>query len=237
MRRLVAYFVIGLSVLLGGGSLVAFAVFLYAGSFGLKFPGLSHSGTLCLDAGLSMLFFVQHSGMVRRPFRQRLARFVPEEFDAAVYAIASGVALAVPLVFWQEGTPVLTAPGIFRLLFRILFWLSLFGFMWGGLSLKSFDPLGVRPVLAYLRGIKPSNMPFTARGAYLVVRHPLYLFSILMIWSSPDLTTDRRLFNIIWTVWIVVGARLEERDLITEFGDTYREYQRKVPMFIPRRIR
>ena len=69
-----------------------------------------------------------------------------------------------------------------------------------------------------------------------MVRHPLYLFSILMIWSCPDLTTDRLLFNFLWTVWIVIGAFLEERDLVTEFGDLYLEYRKRVPMFIPCRI-
>jgi len=54
-----------------------------------------------------------------------------------------------------------------------------------------------------------------------------------MIWSCPDMTTDRLLFNVLWTGWIVIGAFLEERDLVAEFGDTYLEYQRKVPMFIP----
>jgi hypothetical protein len=54
-----------------------------------------------------------------------------------------------------------------------------------------------------------------------------------MIWSCPDLTTDRLLFNGVWTVWIVFGAFMEERDLIAEFGDAYRAYQRRVPMFLP----
>lgn len=238
MRRLAAYSLIGLAGLMGGGSLVAFTAFLYAGSFSLAPLGLGRGGALWLDTSLSLLFFVQHSGMVRRSFRQWLARFIPEQFDRAFYAIASGVVLLMLIVFWQGGRPIFTVPhGIFRWLLRAVFFLSLAGFAWGGLALKSFDPLGIRPVLDYLRGRIPGRMPFTARGAYLLVRHPLYLFSILMIWSCPDLTKDRLLFNILWTVWIVIGAFLEERDLVNEFGDTYRKYQRTVPMFIPRRIR
>ncbi len=238
MRKYAAYLVIGLAGLLGGGSLVAFAVFLYAGSFGLTSLGSGHSGALWLDTGLSLLFFLQHSGMIRKPFRQWLARFIAVEFDAAIYAIASGVVLAVLLIFWQEGAPIFAVPrGIARWSFRTLFWLSILGFMWGGLSLKSFDPLGIRPILDRLRNKTAGSVPFTASGAYRMVRHPLYLFSMLMIWSCPNLTTDRLMFNILWTVWIVIGAFLEERDLLAEFGDTYREYQRAIPMFIPRRIR
>jgi hypothetical protein len=33
--------------------------------------------------------------------------------------------------------------------------------------------------------------------------------------------------------WADYGTFLEERDLIAEFGDTYRAYQRQVPMLIP----
>jgi protein-S-isoprenylcysteine O-methyltransferase Ste14 len=74
------------------------------------------------------------------------------------------------------------------------------------------------------------------QGAYRWVRHPLYLVVLLMIWSYPVLTVDRLLFNLLWTIWIVVGAVLEERDLVADFGDDYREYQRKVPMLVPTRI-
>lgn len=42
--------------------------------------------------------------------------------------------------------------------------------------------------------------------------------------------------TVLWTVWIVVGTVLEERDLVAEFGDRYLVYQRNVPILIPRRI-
>ncbi len=56
---------------------------------------------------------------------------------------------------------------------------------------------------------------------------------LVLIWSTPRFTTDQLLFNVLWTAWIVVGAGLEERDLVADFGQTYREYQRSVPMLIP----
>jgi protein-S-isoprenylcysteine O-methyltransferase Ste14 len=44
---------------------------------------------------------------------------------------------------------------------------------------------------------------------------------------------DRLLFNLLWTIWIVIGSYFEEKDLIAEFGDAYREYQKRVPMLVP----
>lgn len=237
MSRFTAYLTVFLAALLGGGPLLLFGHFLYAGPLGLIDFGLHPAGALCLDAALSLLFFIQHSGMVRRSFRARLERLVPRDYHGAVYSAASGAALLAVTLCWQEGTPLLIAPpGPIRQAFRALFFLSLAGFLWGGLSLKSFDPLGVRQLLARLRRTAPETMPISVRGAYRLVRHPLYLSSILMFWSSPDLTSDRLLFNLLWTAWTVVGAILEERDLAAEFGDGYRQYQRKVPMLIPFRL-
>jgi protein-S-isoprenylcysteine O-methyltransferase Ste14 len=45
------------------------------------------------------------------------------------------------------------------------------------------------------------------------------------------------LFAVMWTAWIYIGALLEERDLIAEFGDRYRQYRRQVPILIPWRGR
>ena len=34
-------------------------------------------------------------------------------------------------------------------------------------------------------------------------------------------------------LFAVIGALLEERDLVDHFGDRYREYKKTVPMLIP----
>jgi len=58
-----------------------------------------------------------------------------------------------------------------------------------------------------------------------------------MIWGSPDVTGDRLLFNVLWSIWMVIATQLEERDLSAEFGDGYRRYQRRVPMLVPHSLR
>jgi protein-S-isoprenylcysteine O-methyltransferase Ste14 len=111
--------------------------------------------------------------------------------------------------------------------------------LFGGGSLLLFgaflfvDPLGVGPIKDRLRGREPTESPFAVRGPYRWVRHPQYFFSLVLIWWYPDLTADRLLFNVILTVWIVLGTILEERDLVREFGDDYATYQRHVPILVP----
>lgn len=234
MRKPVAYIVIGLAGLLGGGSLIAFMIFLYTGALNLVDAGLAENQVLWLDAGLSLAFFIQHSVMIRKAFRRWLNKFIPEVYNEALYAIASGAVLLMVVILWQKGTPVfMVSHNAARWAFRSVFCLSLLGFIWGALALKTFDPFGIRPIFSGLRGAKPRHMPFIAKGPYRLVRHPLYLFSILIIWSCPDFTTDRLLLNLLWTAWIIIGAHFEERDLTNEFGDTYRKYRMQVPMLIP----
>ena len=234
MNRVLAYCVMAMASLLGGGALLAFYAFLIAGSFALVRFDLSETQILLVDAVLSMLFFVQHSGMVRQSFRAWLAQTVPRTYHPAVYAIASGLALVTLVVLWQASpTTLFEIHGPLRWLLRAFSLLAIAGFLWGMLALGGFDAFGRQPIASRLRGrpLKPPS--FVVRGPYRWVRHPLYFFSLLLIWASPDLSSDRLLFNVLWTSWIVLGSCLEERDLLAEFGERYRGYQKTVPMLLP----
>ena len=233
----IAYMTVGLAVLLGGGSMVLLGIFLVFGSFHLLNMGLSMPAALAVDAVLCLAFFIQHSGMVRRSFQRRFDSIAPGYYRGAVYAIASGVILLVLLLLWQRTEPVvLSVQGPLRWCFHAALLASLAGFFWSSRSLGEFDALGIQPVLAQAKGTQAHAMPLTIRGAYRWVRHPIYTASLLLIWSQPDLTYDRILFNVTWTGWIIIGSFLEERDLVTNFGSAYAEYQQKVPMLIPWRI-
>jgi methanethiol S-methyltransferase len=218
---------------LGLGSVILFAG-LPLGALAIVSPRWPLTTVLLWDAALSMLFFLQHSGMIRKPFRAWLARFIDPRYRAAIYGVASGIALAAVVLLWQPSrAPFLTLTGLTRHLSQGLS-IAAFGFfVWGARSQRPFDPLGLAPLVAHLRD-KPERAPtFVASGPYRWVRHPLYLAVLVLIWSCPDMTMDRLLFQLLWSAWIVLGARLEEADLVAELGDTYRAYRREVPMLIP----
>jgi protein-S-isoprenylcysteine O-methyltransferase Ste14 len=226
-----------LAVVIGGGSLLLFGTFLLIGPISIVRFRTSELQVLLWDGLLSMLFFIQHSGMIRSSFRNRFAPITPPHYHPAIYAIASGIALAAVVLLWQPSQTFLyQAEGLLRLLARAVSVLAILGFAWGVRALKNFDTFGLVPIKVHLRGkqLRPPN--FVVRGPYLWIRHPLYFFIIVLIWSAPDVSSDRLVFNILWTLWIIVGSYLEERDLVAEFGERYREYQKTIPMLFPWRI-
>jgi len=81
------------------------------------------------------------------------------------------------------------------------------------------------------RGITQSGELDTS-GILSVVRHPWYTGLLLVLWARPmDIST--LVLNSVFTIYLFVGAYLEERKLIDEFGETYKQYQNNVSMLFP----
>ena len=153
-----------------------------------------------------------------------------------MYSIASGIGLLPLIVLWQRTPLLLAIDGAPRWALRSLFVVAGAAFLWAVRALGSFDTFGVEPIRAHLRGVEARSLPLAIRGPYRWVRHPLYGLFLVLLWACPDVTADRILFAVLFTAWLVVGTRLEERDLVRQFGESYREYQRRVPMLVPWKI-
>lgn len=232
-QRLLAHSMMALAVACGVGSL-ALLVAVPAGSLGLLRLQWPEAGLLCWDGLLSLAFFLQHSGMVRRGFRARVAGLIPPRYYRAVYSIASGLVLSMVVLLWQPTeNHLLVLGGLARRVAQGGLVLAIAIFAWSAVALRGFDGFGLAPILAYLRGTTEQPPVFVARGPYRWVRHPWYLCALILFWCYPDLTSDRLLFNLLWTAWVCIGARLEEADLVSDFGEPYASYRRKVPMLIP----
>ena len=237
MNHFATYCMMAVPILIGGGSLFLFGIFLIIGPVSIaRFSAPEHQ-ILLWDALLSILFFIQHSGMIRSSFRARLARVIPRYYHPSTFAIASGLALTALVLLWQPSPTVsYQLEGLLRLLARAISVAAIVGFSWGVQALGNFDTFGLAPIRAHLRGRELRAPGFVRRGPYLWVRHPLYFFTLALIWSAPDVGSDRLLFNVLWTLWVVLGSYLEEKDLVAEFGDRYRHYQKTVPMLFPLRF-
>ena len=89
------------------------------------------------------------------------------------------------------------------------------------------DFAGIRQITG-----KSKNMLIT-KGAYGIVRHPLYTGGIIILFTKTNVTQlDLAAFMLV-SLYLIIGALLEERRLISIFGEEYRKYQQDVSMFIP----
>ena len=74
-------------------------------------------------------------------------------------------------------------------------------------------------------------------GPYAVVRHPQYMGIFLALFGEGVVhwptVFSLAAFPVIVTAYALL-ARREERRMVEKFGDEYRQYQRRVPMFFPR---
>ena len=175
--------------------------------------------------------------MFRRSFRDWLGKVIPAYWHGALYTVASGAALVLLSVCWQPShVNILNLEGAVRWLMLGLNLLACAGIVWCFRALGEFDIFGIQAILTHLRREPPHAPPFTIRGPYRWVRRPVYSFVIVAFWACPSLSLERIVFNILFTAWIAIGAVLEERGLLDEFGEAYRTYQRKVPMLLPRRF-
>ncbi len=231
MPRLVA----ALAWILGAGSLVLFGAFLWTDTPGWIDLRLTGRAPLVWDASLCLLFFMQHSVLIRRSVRRALKKAIPEHFYGVAYTFASAITLLALMVLWQHSAVnmyVLQGAGHWAL--RIILLLAFVGVLWGIRSLEKFDAFGIDAYLAHIHGKRDSPPKLIARGPYALVRHPFYAFALVALWATPVLSVDRLLFNVLFTGWILIGARLEERDLLAEFGEDYARYRQAVGMFVPR---
>jgi protein-S-isoprenylcysteine O-methyltransferase Ste14 len=90
----------------------------------------------------------------------------------------------------------------------------------------SIDPLelaGIRQAAA-----EAAPVVFRTDGPFGLVRHPIYLGWMLMVFATPNLTVNRAIFAVITSAYLVVAIPWEERSLTTTFGERYRQYQAAV---------
>ena len=88
------------------------------------------------------------------------------------------------------------------------------------------DPLelaGIRQAAGDTRAVA-----FKIVGPYHVVRHPIYLGWLLIVFGVPEMTWTRFEFAVVSSAYLVIAIPFEERSLVDTYGETYRAYQRDV---------
>jgi len=116
--------------------------------------------------------------------------------------------------------------------------LSFAGLIWAVTSIKLKEFLGIAQIVRFINGKYDiddldEKQSFKIDGANKLVRHPVYLFSILFIAFRPTMNLFYMVTSICIVVYFYIGSFYEERKLVKKFGSEYLLYQKNVPRIFP----
>jgi protein-S-isoprenylcysteine O-methyltransferase Ste14 len=84
-------------------------------------------------------------------------------------------------------------------------------------------------------GLNPDHELVTS-GPYRVVRHPIYTSMLCILLGTGGIVTPWWLLLLSLLIFVAgteIRVRIEERLLVSRFGDRFRDYQRNVPAYLP----
>jgi protein-S-isoprenylcysteine O-methyltransferase Ste14 len=192
-------------------------------------------------AGYIILFFSVHLYMDIQMFRSKPKKSVAAH-HLIIPAWAKISAFTPSLIFWALffAAPLLFYTGWYARIpffskfpYENLFQGTGFTLIFLGVVLADWGRVS-RGVCAPSNAM-PEDYTLSQRGAYHLVRHPMYVSYSLFFVGIP-----LALLNILLCVCIlgIFGyyriAQEEEKVLIEKFGEEYRKYQKEVGMFMPK---
>lgn len=212
-----------------GGGLFAFAlgylVYFYLITLRITAgdPAVALRNTV-IDTALFSAFALHHSIFARTGVKQRLAGRVRPGLERTLYVwVASLLALAMCVAWQPIPGMAYQMPG----LSAFAGWtIQAGGAIIVVMAARVIDPLelaGVRQAAG-----RSTTSPLRIVGPFRVVRHPIYVGWILMVFGTPTMTMNRLVFAAVSTAYLILAIPWEEKSLVAVHGDHYRAYQQAV---------
>lgn len=186
---------------------------------------------IAIDALLAVAFAAPHSLLLVPAVRKAIvARGLASPLYGCFYCVVTCLALLTTILCWRPIDVVLwrwppPLDGVVSCCFvaswaALLYSLHLTGLGW---------QTGLTPWWHWVRREPAPRRAFVEHGAYRVLRHPVYLSFLGLVWFVPEITLDRAVLMAVWSAYIFVGSVLKDRRLLHFLGTTYRDYQSRVP--------
>jgi len=195
--------------------------------------------SLLINVALLALFAIQHSVMARPAFKRWWTRIVPKPVERSTFVLFASSALLLLFLEWRPLGAVVwdfsgSAVGTLMTVLCVFGWLLVLA---STFQIDHFELFGLKQVWYRLNNYATPAPEFRTPLFYRHVRHPIYLGFVLAFWSTPVMSAGHLLFAATTSAYILVGIWFEERDLIAQFGQRYRDYRERVGMLLPRASR
>ncbi|NQT17166.1 MAG: DUF1295 domain-containing protein [Planctomycetes bacterium] len=181
-----------------------------------------------------------HSGMISVTatefFKRRLGTHF--RFYRLFYNLAA-VMTIIPVIYYAQsigGRVLFRWEGFLIVIQVVLLTLAALLFFAGARHYDMLQCMGFRQIMTGAsHGALTESGRLNTSGILGVTRHPWYLAAAMLIWADflRPFTISTLVTNVVLTIYLVVGTVLEERKLLLEIGEEYREYQKKVSMLFP----
>ncbi len=182
-----------------------------------------------------ILYAVLHSLLASLPVKAWARRvFGPaaDRWYRLVYNVVAVLTLAplFPLLALWPDQILYSVPAPWRWLMVGGQILALMGFL---VSFWQFDPFYFVGLAQLIVQQPLASGALKVEGLHRWMRHPLYSFSMLLLWLTPVMSVNVLTLYLLFTLYFYIGSIHEENRLVAEFGQAYRDYQRCAPRFIP----
>lgn len=171
---------------------------------------------------LFSLFALHHSLFARTGLKAVIVARVSPALERAVYVWMASLLFALTLWAWS---PV---PGMAWRVTGAWAWVLELGCVAGvvltGVAAAALDPLELAGIRQAFGQPQAPGTELSTTGVYRVVRHPIYLGWVLMVWCLPAMTGTRFVFAAISTLYLVLAIPLEERAMRRTLGRAYDTY-------------
>jgi protein-S-isoprenylcysteine O-methyltransferase Ste14 len=104
--------------------------------------------------------------------------------------------------------------------------------LYAGLFIFALSMIMYIITIINIAGTRP-NRPVT-RGVYRITRHPVYLSGFLLYLGTgiAGASWIVIVFALLWITFFIIVVPAEERFLVEQYGDAYREYMNRTPQWI-----
>jgi len=189
-----------------------------------------------INALLVSLFAMQHSVMARKWFKQYLLKIIPQAMERSTYVLFSGLVFIIVCLYAEPIDGVLW--DIQNSFLVTLLWVGfVFGWAFSVLAtfvINHFELFGLQQVYLHLLQRQAKEIEFQERFFYKFIRHPIQLGVLLGLWITPTMSYGHLSLSLFFSIYIFIGLYFEERDLVEDLGDVYREYKKRVGLMFPK---